>query len=288
MIISGYTFIRNATLLYYPIIESISSILPLCDEFIVNVGDSSDNTLDLIKSIKNPKIKILESIWPADVREGGRVFYLQSMKALSACSGNWAFYIDADMVLHEQYLERVHDKMSAYLNQPDVEGLLFDFVHFFGSYKYVAGGRKWFRKEIRIIRNKNGIEPWGDTQGFRRMGKKLRVKHTGATIFHYGWCRPPNVMKTKQIVMDSLYHDNEWIQKHHPDPSGVFDYCSGGKLVAFSGTHPSVMNNRVDLQNWIYNYDPAKVQQSLKEKILDTIEAKCGWRIGEYKNYELI
>ncbi|MBM3912615.1 MAG: glycosyltransferase family 2 protein, partial [Sphingomonadales bacterium] len=45
MKVSGFTFIRNAVLLDYPILEAIRSILPLCDEIVVAVGKSEDETL---------------------------------------------------------------------------------------------------------------------------------------------------------------------------------------------------------------------------------------------------
>ena len=58
MKISGFTFIRNGTILGYPFIESINSILPICDEFIIAVGPSEDDTLVRLKNIKSKKIKI--------------------------------------------------------------------------------------------------------------------------------------------------------------------------------------------------------------------------------------
>ena len=55
MKVSCFTFIKNGTLLGYPFIESICSALPLCDEFIIAVGNSEDDTLARIKEIKSEK-----------------------------------------------------------------------------------------------------------------------------------------------------------------------------------------------------------------------------------------
>ena len=63
MKLSAFTFVRNAVKYDYPVLESIKSILPVVDEFIVAVGNSEDDTLALIKSIDSPKIKIIETVW---------------------------------------------------------------------------------------------------------------------------------------------------------------------------------------------------------------------------------
>ena len=70
MKVSGFTFVRNAVKYDYPVVESIRSILPAVDEFIVNVGRCDDGTLELIRSIRDPKIKIVESVWDETLREG--------------------------------------------------------------------------------------------------------------------------------------------------------------------------------------------------------------------------
>jgi len=54
-------------------VEAINSIIPLCDEIIVSVGDSKDETEQLIQSIQSPKIKIYHSQWNDALREGGFV-----------------------------------------------------------------------------------------------------------------------------------------------------------------------------------------------------------------------
>lgn len=106
MKIAGFTFVRNAIKFDYPIIEAITSILPICDEVVVAVGNSEDDTLGLIKSINSPKIKIIETIWDDSLREGGRVLAVETDKALAAVSPDvdWCFYIQGDEVVHEQYL----------------------------------------------------------------------------------------------------------------------------------------------------------------------------------------
>jgi glycosyltransferase involved in cell wall biosynthesis len=164
MKVSGFTIVRNAIKYDYPIVEAILSILPLCDEMVVAVGNSDDNTLDLIKSIDSPKIKIIETIWDDSLREGGKVLAVETNKAFSAVAkdSDWAFYIQGDEVVHENYLSAIKNAMLQYKDALEVEGLLFNYLHFYGSYDYVANSRQWYRNEIRIIKNDKSIYSYKD------------------------------------------------------------------------------------------------------------------------------
>ena len=178
MKVSGFTIVRNAIKYDYPIVEAITSILPLCDEFIVSVGNSDDDTLALIQSIDSPKIKIVQSMWDDTLREGGRVLAVETDKAYQhiAPDADWAFYIQADEVVHEQYHANIRAAMQQYKDDKQVDGLLFNYLHFYGSYSYVADAYNWYRKEIRIVRKRNDIYSHGDAQGFRKgKGEKLDV-----------------------------------------------------------------------------------------------------------------
>src|SRR6478736_3802092 len=159
MKVSGFTFVKNAVKFSFPVVESITSILPLCDEFIVSVGDSEDGTLELIRSV-----------WDNSLREGGKVLAVETNKAFDAVSADsdWAFYIQADEVVHEKYHAEIKAQMQRWKDTPEVEGLLFKYLHFYGTYDYLGDSRKWYRNEIRIIRNDKAIRSYKDAQGFRK------------------------------------------------------------------------------------------------------------------------
>ena len=196
MKIAGFTFVRNAIKYDYPIIEAITSILPICDELVVAVGNSEDGTLDLIQSIDSPKIKIIETIWDDSLREGGRVLAVETDKALAAISpdADWCFYIQGDEVVHEKYLPVIKKAMEDNLHKTEVEGLLFKYLHFYGSYNYVADAHRWYRREIRVVRNTGNVLSYRDAQGFRtKDNQKLKVKLIDAFIYHYGWVKPPEI-----------------------------------------------------------------------------------------------
>jgi hypothetical protein len=290
MKVSGFTIVRNAIKYDYPIVEAITSVLPLCDEFVVAVGNSDDNTLSLIKEIDSHKIKIIETIWDDTVREGGRTFALETDKAFNAIAedSDWCFYIQADEVLHEQYHEVVKKSMFQYLNDKKVDGLLFSYKHFYGSYDYVGESWSWYRREIRIVRNDKRIFSYKDAQGFRkRPNKKLNVKLIDAFIYHYGWVKEPVNMKRKINNWFQFYRDEEWIKKNAlKEPE--FDYSSVSSLELYDGIHPHAMKDRIARKNWKFEFDISKKNYSAKEKIKRMISTIFGFRIGEYKNYKII
>ncbi len=287
MKVSGFTFVRNGVKYDYPFIESINSLLPICDEVIVAVGQSEDDTLNRIKLFHSPKIKILETIWDDSIREKGKILSQQTNLALDQASGDWAIYLQADEVLHEQEIPAIKEAMLCYKDTNTVEGLLFNYKHFYGGYNYIGNSRRWYRREIRIVRPNIGVRSWGDAQGFKINGKKLHVKLIDASIYHYGWVKPPEIQQLKQKYFNKLWHPDDWV-KQYVGTENKYNYKKGGRLIIFDGIHPSIMKERISRQNWIFKYDPSKVRQPLREKILDAIELKCKWRIGEYKNYIMI
>ena len=288
MKISGFTFIRNAVLYDYPIVESIQSILPLCDEVVVAVGKSDDKTLELIQSINSDKIKIIETEWDLSLREGGEVLAVETNKAFAAIAddSDWCFYIQGDEVVHEKYHSHIKKAMETYKDHKDVEGLLFKYLHFYGSYSFVGDSRKWYRREIRIVRNNKDISSYKDAQGFRINSDKLRVKEIEAYIYHYGWVKPPEQQSAKIKNFQKHWHDDKHIEKNKPQES--FDYSTIDSLKDFEGTHPHVMQERIKRQNWEFDFDPTKKSFGLKNKFLYSLEKLTGWRPGEYKNYKKI
>jgi glycosyltransferase involved in cell wall biosynthesis len=287
MRISGFLIVRNGSKFDYPFLESIQSILPICDEFVIAVGHSEDDTLDKIRALGSSKIRIIETIWDESLRTGGHVLADQTNIALDQVTGDWAFYLQADEVIHERDLPGIIRAMEQHLHNVQVEGFLFPYLHFFGSYRYVGSSRQWYRHEVRIVRPGIGVRSWKDAQGFRINGRKLFVVPIDATIYHYGWVKPPTVQLEKQRSFNRLWHTDEWIQRRLGELR-TYDYQNGTKLRRFEGTHPAVMKARVEGENWGFEYDPSKVRQSVKERVLEWIEEEFGWRIGEYKNYNLL
>ncbi len=284
--ISGFTIVRNAIKFDYPVVESITSILPIVDEFIVSVGNSDDNTMDLIRSIDSAKIKIIESVWDDSLREGGKVLAIETDKAMKAISpeADWCFYLQADEVVHEKYHAEILKASAEYLEDKRIAGLLFDYVHFYGSYDYIGDSRKWYRNEIRIVRNDKTIRSFRDAQGFRKNGKLMKVKQIDAAIFHYGWVKDPRSQQEKQKHFHKMWHSDNWV-KENVAQADAYDYAVIDSLTQFKGTHPKVMENRLKRMNWEFSFDMQKKQMKLKDRILYGFEKLTGFRLFEYKNY---
>lgn len=294
MKISGFTFVKNAVKYGYPVVESIRSVLPIVDEMIVCLGDSEDETNKLIESIGSEKIKIVHTVWDNNLREGGKVLAVETNKAMdaTAADSDWLFYIQADEVLHEQYHPVILEAMQQYAADKRVEGLLFNYHHFYGSYNFIGDGRSWYSKEIRVIRNDKRIRSYLDAQGFRKDEQKLNVKLIDAYIYHYGWVRNPVEMQKKYADFGKLWHADtgyeNWAEELKKK-SAEFDYSNIDSLTEFDGTHPEVMKELVSKEDWKFEVDvKTKNFKNTKHKVLYFIWQKFGWRPFEYSNYRKI
>ncbi|RTL57448.1 MAG: glycosyltransferase family 2 protein [Sphingobacteriales bacterium] len=289
MKISGFTIIKNAVINDYPIVEAIQSILPVVDEMIVSIGDSEDSTEQLIQSINSPKIKIVHSVWDPSIRKGGKILAVETDKAMQHISpdADWAFYIQGDEVLPEQYQQAVRAAAEKYKDDKRVDGLLFKYLHFYGSYDYVGDSRKWYNYEIRVIKNDKTITAYKDAQGFRRNGKKIKVKVIDACIYHYGWVKTPAQMKKKMKEVSRFWNEDtdEW--RNFIKSEDVFGFDDYDSLALFTGKHPAVMENRI--KNYFkLDLDIKKKNFSLKNRLLYWFEKKTGIRPFSFKNYRII
>lgn len=290
MKVTGFTFIRNAIKLDYPVVESIRSILPVCDDFVIAVGNSDDDTLSLIRSIDEKKIRIIETVWDEtpEMRKGGRILAVETDKAFREVpdDSDWAFYIQGDEVVHEKYHPAIISAMQKWKDDEKVDGLLFNYLHFYGSYDYVGSSPRWYNHEIRIIRNKKSIYSYRDAQGFRKdVNKKLNVKPVDAFIYHYGWVKEPSVMMKKLINASSFYDGVKWLSEKDSDDS--FNYYNVDSLKLFKETHPNVMVDRIMRKNWTFDYDISFNRLSLRYRAKIFLRKYLGIN-SFYENYNLI
>lgn len=290
MKISGFIIIRNAVINDYPVTEAIRSVLPMVDEMIVSIGDCEDDTLGLIKSISSDKIRIVHSVWNPALRQGGAVLAEETDKAFAHVSpdADWAFYIQADEVVHEKYYPVILEAAKKYKDQKEIEGLLFKYTHFYGTYDYVGDSRRWYNREIRLIRNDKNIHSYKDAQGFRKDGRKLSVKLIDAYIYHYGWVKSPQQMMLKQKNLGKFWRtDEEW--KQFMSATDFWDFNNEfDSLAKFTETHPAVMHDRIKRQNWKIEMDIRRKRFSFKNRVLYYIEKATGVRLFDYKNYKIL
>lgn len=300
MKVSGFTILRNGTKFDYPYLESLRSLLPLVDELVVNVGIGDDDTKvrleNFAKEEGQGKVVLFDSEWPLndpEKKRGGQILAEQTNLALDRCKYDWCFYLQADEVLHEQDYDRLRAALKKHENDPTIHGLLFDYVHFYGSFDVVRNSRSAYRREVRIIKKSSGARSVGDAQSFRLPdGSKPQVVRTGAKIYHYGWVRPPEVMKEKTFFMDTLYHGNKKTSKDGTPHSGDnYRYKRIWGLYPFRGTHPEVMKKRIADKKWFWDLSKSPLEWEIadaKKIILDSIERVSGVRLFEYRSYKKI
>jgi hypothetical protein len=290
MKISGFTFIRNGQELGYPFVPSIRSLLALCDEVVVNVPRSTDQTLAAVRAIGDPRIRVLETEWDKSPRAGGRTLSHHTNLALRECTGDWCVYIQGDEVLHEDSVPAMRAAMQAHLDNPRVQGLLVDYTHFYGSFWTYTYSFGWYYKEVRVVRRDPSIQSVGDAQGFRAQdGQKLWVKPSGGQYFHYGFALEPTQMRRRKRNLTSLYHKPEATPPPPNQPVRYYD--DDQKVRPFTGTHPAVMRETVAAAHWTYQSRSPLIRfrrNYFWEDIALLLKQCTGITLGVHKNYRLL
>lgn len=285
--VSGFTIVRNAVTLDFPVVASIRSLLPLCDVVVVNVGRSDDETLDLVQSIDDPKIRILETEWDMTIRN--RVLGDETLRAMRACRHPWGVYIQADEVLHERGAEELAAAIARHDADRQVEGLLVRYLHFYGDMDTIAVNRRWYRREVRAVRLDPALDirPYQGAQGFR-VGpelRKIRARLTGAEMFHYGWARPTQALKAKRETNRVIYPWSREREARRP----LLPWFPG--LTRFQGTHPAAAREWVDARRHDVErrVEPPHFEpEFLRFYASDIIERLTGARVFEFRNYTVV
>jgi glycosyltransferase involved in cell wall biosynthesis len=285
--VSGFTIVRNGVKLDFPLEASIRSILPVCDEVVVNVGRSEDETLEVVRAIGDPKIRILETEWDMTIKN--KVLGDETLRAMRACRHPWGIYIQADEVLHETGAEALLRAIRQHDGDPRVEGLLVKYRHFYGDLDTVGTHRRWYRREVRAVRLDPALDirPYQGAQGFR-VGpehRKIRARLTNAEMFHYGWARPARALRSKIEVSRVMY---PWV-KQPEDTEPLLPWTPG--LKRFTGTHPAPAREWVAARR----HDPERVIEPrrfrwrfLRYYISSAIEQLTGVRVFEFRNYKIV
>lgn len=290
MKVSGFTFLRNGQKLGYPFIASIRSLLPLVDEFVIALGPCDDATEKMVRDIGDQKIRVIPTTWNermrGDYSVGGFVYGQQKSIALFNCTGDWAFYLEADEVLHENDLPKIRAAMEQNLDDERVEALAFDYLHFYGNQNTIAWSPGWYRSEVRVIRNT--IPAWSSEALFfnvvdgHKKSRHPRAAHTGATIFHYGWVRSEAQMNLKSATVQK-YWDNS-----KPKP---MDYLQidAAVLKPFTATHPKTVQDWLPKAEGIFQADPNHqlTSREKKHRWMMKLEKHFGWRFDK-KHYRLL
>jgi len=290
MKVSGFTFLRNGQKLGYPFVPSIRSILPLVDEFVIALGPCDDETEKMVREIGDPKIRIIPTTWNEGIRNDysvkGYVYGQQKSIALFNCTGDWAFYLEADELLHENDLPKIRAAMEKHLNDERIEALAFDYLHFYGNKNTLACSPGWYRSEVRIIRNT--IPAWSSEALFynvldsHKQARHPRAAHTGATVYHYGWVRSEEQMDEKRAAVRKFWDSAKpkAVDYTKVDPAG---------LKLFTGSHPKPVQDWLPEAEGIFQTDPNHqlTSREKKHRRMMWLEKTFGFRF-EKKHYQLV
>lgn len=297
--LSAFTVVRNAEKYYFPIKACIESVLPLVDEFIVAMGDNenTDNTEAIIRSIGSDKVRIITRDWNESLFKDAAILREETTFALNQCKGDWCIYLQADEVVHQDDHPLIRKMCDKYVDDKEVQGFLFEYLHFWGDYDHYAKTHATYALEIRIVRNHIGVESYKDAQSFRIHGtEKLNVLKTKARIFHYGWVRPPKIMNAKRKEQHSIH----WGKNSNHGMPEYFEYGPLGKMTRFKGTHPAVMKEWMAKLDWQDQLDYGKklmlkwrdpiTHEKPKDRILTFIENKLlgGHKLFGWRNWNQI
>lgn len=285
MKVSGFTFIKNGQLLGYPFIESIKSILPIVDEFVIAHGPSEDQTLEMILALNEPKIKLIETQWCQNMRAKGYVYGQQKMIAQFNCTGDWAFYLEADEVVHEDDFPVILDAMKKYKDDPEVEALVFDYLHFYGSANTYAWSPAWYKRAPRII--KTSVRSYAPDGLFwlvldkNKVGRYPKAALVGATMYHYGWVRSESDMNLKSEKVNQY-----WDKK--PDQIS-YEEIDATVIKRFEGQHPKLMTEWLSNANQEFQANPYHklTRREKKHRVSMKLESLFNLDLSK-KHYNLV
>jgi glycosyltransferase involved in cell wall biosynthesis len=197
--ISGFMIVKDVLKQGYPFVEAIVSALPICDEFLVSDGYSTDGTYEFMEKIAlaNPKVKVYREQWPN--RKDVTILSEVTNSLRAKCRHEYILSLQANEVIHEQSAPLIKALPQMF---PSVDTFSFPFIQFLNQYKFAEGFR------LRFSKNHPGIVAKGDA-----------------------WTLGASAQFTRQKIFRSLAHPRRFyyyltkgVEFVHANP--CFDYLS--------------------------------------------------------------
>ena len=289
MKISGFTFVRNGSILGYPYIESIKSLINLCDEVIVAVGNSDDDTLIQIQQLNTTKLKVIETQWNEVMTDRGYTYAQQKLIAQFNCTGDWSFYLECDEIIHEKDIPLIRQSLFDNLHNKSVEAFVFNYYHFYGDINTIACSPRWYKKAPRIIRN--NIRSWAPDGLFwlvmdkNKKGRYPNAKLINCYLYHYGHVRLIQNMNEKNKRVEKYWGKN-------PTKFETYANIDPLTLYKFQDSHPKIIENWLKNnaeQNFIPNLNYKLSKREKKHRLMMFINKLLKINIDwSKKHYKLI
>jgi glycosyltransferase involved in cell wall biosynthesis len=177
MIISAWTTTTDCIKYGYPILENIKSMLPLVDEYIIVDGGSTDGTLELIESLNEPKIRIIndeDTKWEYNW-DFWRILH-NFDRGFQECKGDIVICLDADYVIHEDGYDSIRQSFKDMINDNKIESQ-------YCRYNFMLADRYFFKKDRTLAVNMKLCRE-----------NKLDIKY-GIDYENWGWGAEPIVFE---------------------------------------------------------------------------------------------
>ena len=252
MRVTGILSISNGTGLQYPYVPVVYNLSSLCDDVIVGVDPNFPEDRLTIETLGFTNVKLFDSPWDFDNRNGGTEIALQMDKVIDVAEergSDWVVVMQADEVLHDddfstlRFLMKKHD---------DVTGFSMERLYFWKDLETVR--TDWNERLVRVFRpgTYSFMAENTDKSGmFSAQIKPGREVGLSQFIYHYSRVDAPEIISKRVRNMDGLFHpEGTLIPKDELPPYDFVpreydNYCVGGfpkevegRFEKFEGTHP--------------------------------------------------
>lgn len=250
----------NVRIMDYPLDAALSSALSVCDEAVIVVGPSQDDTARWVSELADTHrgrvtVAGMEFVYDRGWQERWWNY------ASAQTDADWLMFHDADELVHEQDAPAIRRAMA----DPDNVLIRFDFIHFYGTARYQKAiyppwrnariGRRshgyrmvnWCTDETptypacQMVMGDGGIEAHSQYQG-------PGIVDAPGPIYHYGACRDARAMTISTLKHVAWYKDGDGLEDGRVPDAGPTDYkmaekIRGGVIEPFVGTHPAAIDD---------------------------------------------
>ncbi len=248
--ISGHMIVKNGVKYDYPFLQSCESILPICKEFVFVEGEGDDGTYEAILEFQKRyrRVRIIRRPWQ---KQHYSILSDLTNVAIEDCKCDYHFQIQADEVVHEQYLKTISDVV----NRNNFDFMELGVLHFYGSFRKVYKPNVFYDHFIRLARRSTypQLRSYDDAMSLGcpdfDSSRLVKLSRHDIKVHHYGYVRKPMALINKQDEAikwwgiqerDHLFQHAldtgrvDWGVKHTPD-----------RLDDYTDEHPGV------LREWI-------------------------------------
>jgi hypothetical protein len=172
--ISGFMTLKNVVKTGYPFVEAIASSLPICDEFLISEGYSTDGTYKVLEKMAqlNKKIKVIRHEWPSARRYSVIADVTNMVRA--KCSGDYLLSIQANEIIHEESAAFLRALPEIY---PKGTSFSLPFIHLAKDYRFYEDFRVRFTKNVDSIVAVSDAWTMGPSKAFTKSETLRGIGH---------------------------------------------------------------------------------------------------------------